>query len=66
MVVPAAIHVRHRPCFKAVLLLLLRDARDLAAFDVNVVAINANDAVAYVAGVRSARRVVLRATRPAP
>ena len=37
----------HCPYVKAVLPRLLRDARDLAAHGVNVVAINANDAVNY-------------------
>lgn len=37
----------HCPYVKAVLPRLLRDARDLAAIGVNVIAINANDAVAY-------------------
>lgn len=37
----------HCPYVKAVLPRLLRDARDLAALGVNVIAINANDAVAY-------------------
>jgi thiol-disulfide isomerase/thioredoxin len=37
----------HCPYVKAILPRLIRDARDLGAFGVNVVAINANDAVAY-------------------
>jgi len=37
----------HCPYVKAVLPRLVRDARDLAALGVNVVAVNANDAVAY-------------------
>lgn len=37
----------HCPYVKAVLPRLLRDARDLAAFGVNLIAINANDADAY-------------------
>ncbi len=37
----------HCPYVKAVLPRLLRDARELAPFGVNVVAINANDALAY-------------------
>lgn len=37
----------HCPYVKAVLPRLLRDARELAALGVNVIAINANDAVAY-------------------
>jgi thiol-disulfide isomerase/thioredoxin len=37
----------HCPYVKAVLPRLVRDARELAAHGVNVIAINANDAVAY-------------------
>jgi thiol-disulfide isomerase/thioredoxin len=37
----------HCPYVKAVLPRLVRDARELAALGVNVIAINANDAVAY-------------------
>lgn len=37
----------HCPYVKAVLPRLVRDARELAAYGVNVIAINANDAVGY-------------------
>ncbi len=37
----------HCPYVKAVLPRLVRDARELAAYGVNVIAINANDATAY-------------------